>query len=109
MVTLSFAGGLFNYFSSVTKPNKYGSWGMSQWTGQDLSTVPKWLAVQTFISDRWPSSPLGPKCSFVRDRATGRSYGCFLSGRNYVCAKSADSGRSWVVRTQNTVEREISI
>ena len=71
---------------------------MSQWTGQDLAKVPKWLAVQTFISDHWPSNPLGPKCSFVRDRNTGRAYGCFPSAGRYVCGKSADNGRSWVVR-----------
>nr|KAG5705277.1 hypothetical protein BaRGS_010728 [Batillaria attramentaria] len=88
-------GGLFNYFSSTGTPSKYGSWGMAQYTGQDLSQVPKWLGVQTFISQHWPNNPLGPKCSFVKDPTTDTAYGCFKSGQHYVCAKSADDGRSW--------------
>ncbi|KAK7495076.1 hypothetical protein BaRGS_00013716, partial [Batillaria attramentaria] len=88
-------GGLFNYFSSTGTPSKYGSWGMAEYTGQDLSRVPKWLGVQTFISRHWPNNPLGPKCSFVKDPATDTAYGCFKSGQHYVCAKSADNGRTW--------------
>ncbi|KAK7495111.1 hypothetical protein BaRGS_00013751 [Batillaria attramentaria] len=88
-------GGLFNYFASTNLPNKYGSWGMAQYTGQDLSQVPKWLGVQTFISQHWPNNPLGPKCSFVKDPTTNTAYGCFKSGQHYVCAKSADNGRTW--------------
>nr|KAG5708911.1 hypothetical protein BaRGS_009320 [Batillaria attramentaria] len=34
----SIPGGLFNYFSSTGQPSKYGSWGMAEYTGQDLST-----------------------------------------------------------------------
>ncbi|KAK7099795.1 hypothetical protein V1264_022849 [Littorina saxatilis] len=88
-------GGLFNYFASVSTPSKYGSWGMAEWTGQNLAAVPKWRAVQTFISRHWPNNPLGPKCSFVKDRVTSTVYGCFLSGGHYVCAKSANGGHSW--------------
>ncbi|PVD23821.1 hypothetical protein C0Q70_17095 [Pomacea canaliculata] len=32
-------GGLFNYFSSTGTASKYGSWGMAEYTGQDLATV----------------------------------------------------------------------
>ena len=71
---------------------------MAQWTGQDLATVPKWLGVQTFISDRWPHSPLGPACSFVQDRTTGTAFGCAPSDGHYVCGQSADRGRTWTVR-----------
>nr|KAG5710339.1 hypothetical protein BaRGS_009055 [Batillaria attramentaria] len=88
-------GGLFNYFSSVGTPSKYGSWGMAQYTGQDLSKVPKWLAVQAYITHHWGSNPLGPKCSFVKDTKTSTAYGCFQSGGHYVCAKSANNGGSW--------------
>ncbi|KAK7495013.1 hypothetical protein BaRGS_00013653, partial [Batillaria attramentaria] len=96
-------GGLFNYFSSTGTPSKYGSWGMAEYTGQDLSQVPKWLAVQTFISQHWPNNPLGPKCSFVKDPATDTAYGCFKSGQHYVCAKSADDGQSWTVFVFNNL------
>ncbi|XP_070194227.1 uncharacterized protein [Littorina saxatilis] len=88
-------GGLFNFFVSTDTPQEFGSWGMAEYTGQALSKVSKWLAVQTFISDHWPNSPLGPRCSFVRDQTTGTVYGCFPSGSHYVCAKSADNGHSW--------------
>ncbi|KAK7495080.1 hypothetical protein BaRGS_00013720 [Batillaria attramentaria] len=88
-------GGLFNYFASTGMASKYGSWGMAEYTGQDLSHVPKWLGVQTFISRHWPNNPLGPKCSFVKDPATNTAYGCFKSGQHYVCAKSANNGRTW--------------
>ncbi|XP_070194225.1 uncharacterized protein [Littorina saxatilis] len=88
-------GGLFNYFATTGTPSKYGSWGMTEYTGQDLSKVPKWLAVQTFISDHWPNTLLGPKCSFTQDQATNTAFGCFPSGGHYVCAKSADNGHSW--------------
>nr|KAG5705276.1 hypothetical protein BaRGS_010727 [Batillaria attramentaria] len=88
-------GGLFNYFASTGMASKYGSWGMAEYTGQDLSHVPKWLGVQTFISRHWPNNPLGPKCSFVKDPATNTAYGCFKPGQHYVCAKSANNGRTW--------------
>ncbi|KAK7099642.1 hypothetical protein V1264_022725 [Littorina saxatilis] len=88
-------GGIFNYFSSLGLFNKWGSWGIAEYTGQDLYTAPKWLAVQTFISDHWPNTLLGPKCSFTQDQATNTAFGCFPSGGHYVCAKSADNGHSW--------------
>ncbi|KAK7101075.1 hypothetical protein V1264_023920 [Littorina saxatilis] len=95
-IVTSKGGGPFNYFVSTDIPMEDGqSWGMTEYTGQDLHTAPKWLAVQTFISDHWPNSQLGPKCSFVRDQTTSTVYGCFLSGGHYVCAKSADNGHSW--------------
>ncbi|KAK7101074.1 hypothetical protein V1264_023919 [Littorina saxatilis] len=92
----AYPGGLFNYFASTGSPSKYGSWGMSEYTGQDLSTVAKWRAVQTYISDHYPNTPLGPKCSFVKNQKTNTAYGCFSSGGHYVCAKSSDNGRSWM-------------
>lgn len=71
---------------------------MAEYTGQDLATVPKWLAVQSFISDKYPNNLLGPKCSFVKSRVSSQAFGCFASSSGrYTCAETTDNGRTWTV------------
>lgn len=71
---------------------------MAEYTGQNLATVTKWLAVQSFISDKYPNNLLGPKCSFVKSRVSSQAFGCFASSSGrYTCAETADNGRTWTV------------
>jgi hypothetical protein len=42
-------GELFCLFSSMTKPTKWGSWGILESEGQKVETSPKYQAVQEFL------------------------------------------------------------
>ncbi|XP_067684249.1 uncharacterized protein [Haliotis asinina] len=89
-----YPGGLFNYFSYTSTPSKYGSWGILEYTGQDPNTVPKFRAVQKFITDHYKNNVLGPKCSFVQNGAL--AYGCFQhTPGNFQCGQTSDNGRTW--------------
>jgi hypothetical protein len=43
-------GGLFCSFSHITRPGRYGSWGMLEHQTQPRETAPKWLAVTDHIA-----------------------------------------------------------
>lgn len=50
------AGGkLFTVFSSVSRPSKWGSWGLLEYEGQDPASAPKYQAIVEFLanSQRW--------------------------------------------------------
>ena len=42
-------GDLYTLYSSVTRPNKNGSWGLSEYLGQSAQEAPKYAAVVEFI------------------------------------------------------------
>ncbi|XP_048728600.2 uncharacterized protein LOC125646397 [Ostrea edulis] len=86
-------GGLFNYFASCGKYSQYGSWGILEYTGQPFSTVPKYRAVQAFITSQSLNTEVAPKCSFVD--LGNISYGCFLVGNRAYCGSSTDRGQNW--------------
>ncbi|XP_060082274.1 uncharacterized protein LOC132561592 [Ylistrum balloti] len=88
-------GGLFNYFSSTGFPSKYGSWGMLRYTGEDPHTVPKYMAVQEFITQHLGHDVLGRKCSFVI--SGNLALGCFKpnGGHSWKCGKSYNRGSGW--------------
>ncbi|OWF45168.1 uncharacterized protein LOC110457373 [Mizuhopecten yessoensis] len=89
------SGGLFNYFSSAGFPSKYGSWGMLQYTGEDLHSVPKYMAVHEFITKQLGHDVLGNKCSFVK--SGNLAFGCFKpkNGHSWKCGKSYNHGSAW--------------
>lgn len=88
-------GGLFNYFSSTGFPSKYGSWGMLRYTAEEPHSVPKYMAVQEFITEHLSHDVLGPKCSFVV--TANVVFGCFKwNGRDgWRCGKSYNHGVGW--------------
>jgi hypothetical protein len=44
-------GGLYVVFSSVSRPSKWGSWGMLEYDAQDPATAPKYQAVLQFLPE----------------------------------------------------------
>lgn len=46
----SAGGGLYNLFTSMGGPSKWGSWGLLEDETQDLATAPKMAAVKQFLS-----------------------------------------------------------
>jgi hypothetical protein len=50
------AGGrTFAHFSDITSPSQWGSWGALEYVFQDVTTAPKYLALQSFLltNPRW--------------------------------------------------------
>jgi hypothetical protein len=43
-------GGLYVLFSSMSKPSKWGSWGLLESVDHDPATAPKWQAVREYMS-----------------------------------------------------------
>ncbi|XP_033727237.1 uncharacterized protein LOC117316649 [Pecten maximus] len=88
-------GGLFNYFSSAGFPSKYGSWGMLRYTGEDPHSVPKYMAVQEFITKHLSHDVLGNKCSFLISGNV--AFGCFKprDRHGWQCGKSYNHGSAW--------------
>jgi len=43
-------GGLFNHYSDIGTPIKFGMWGALEYIGQDLKTAPKYQALRRYIN-----------------------------------------------------------
>lgn len=47
-------GGVNCVFSSVSRPTKWGSWGLLEYSDQDEQTAPKWQAVRAYLQQGRP-------------------------------------------------------
>ncbi|KAK3083039.1 hypothetical protein FSP39_012374 [Pinctada imbricata] len=101
-------GGLFNYFSSAGTPSKYGSWGMLEYTGQPLSSVPKYRAVHKFMAKYDGHDYVAPKCSFVKMSASTFA-GCFIQNDQSKCGTTDISHPRWTTYVNLCVTGSICV
>ncbi|XP_025110357.1 uncharacterized protein LOC112573892 [Pomacea canaliculata] len=80
-------GGLFNYFSSTGTASKYGSWGMAEYTGQDLATVTQVAGCTELHFRQVPQQPTGPQVLLRQKPGVepGVRVFCFLQWAIHLC------------------------
>ena len=90
------SGGLWAHFSSAGQYDRYGSWGLFEYTGQPYSQAVKYGSLQSYVSQTARRTP-DRSCSFVE--TSDGAFGCFsrAMGQPTMCFRSSDRGRSWQV------------
>lgn len=65
-----YGGGPFMVFSAVSKPSRYGSWGILESLDQPAEEAPKYLAVMNYLQDAVNLPPVAQDMSVTTDEDT---------------------------------------